>query len=124
MGLLDFFKREPKPQEKGSKDRYWSLTTYEGEVVNPTWEQIKMAVDQITTDGTRFASLGYLHSGLEIEIIQAVGDGERYRFEALPADGKIYVNKDITYEETLKYFEDFYKYQRVAGFRSWPTEKV
>lgn len=124
MGLFSFFKRNQQQQEEFSKDKYWSLTTNEGEVIEPTWEQVKMAIENATPDKSIFVSLGYIHSGLEIEIVQAIGDGNGYRFEALPSNEKIFVNDGLSYEETLKLFEDFFKHQRVAGFRSWPIEKL
>lgn len=124
MGLFRFLKRSQQQQEEFSKDTYWSLTTNEEEVIEPTWEQVKAAVENATPDRSIFASLGYIHSGLEIEVIQVIGDGNGYRLEALPPSGEIFVNDGISYEETLKLFEEFFKHQRVVGFRSWPTEKI
>lgn len=124
MGLFRFLKRSQQQQEEFSKDKYWSLTTNEGEVIEPNWEQVTAAVRNATPDGSIFASLGCFYSGLEIEIIQVIGDGNGYRFEALPPNGKIFVNDGISYEETLKLFEEFFKHQRVVGFSSWPTEKM
>lgn len=124
MGLFSFFKKNQKQQEEFSKDRYWSLTTNEGEVIEPTWKQVNAAVKNATPDGSIFASLGYIHSGLEIEVIQVIGNDDGYRFEALPPNGEVFVNDGISYEETLKLFEDFFIHQRVAAFSSWPTEKM
>lgn len=86
-------------------------------------EQIEAAVRQANPQATLFATLAYNHSNLEIESVQAVGYEGVYRFEALTSHGIMYVKNDIDYEETFKLFEDFFKYQRVSGFRSWPTEK-
>lgn len=86
-------------------------------------EQIHVAVKDATPEGLIFATLAYNYSGLEIESIQTIGEENGYRFEALTSNGMIFVNDSINYEETLKLFEHFYNYQRVAGFRSWPTEK-
>lgn len=124
MGMFRFFKGRNQQQEEDSKERYWSLTTDEKEIIGPTWEQIQFAVEKATPEGTIFASLGYMHSGLEIEIVQAVGDENGYRFEALVPDEKIYVKDGISQKETVKLFEHFFKYQRVAGYRSCPTEKI
>ncbi|QQK80028.1 hypothetical protein HUG20_09095 [Salicibibacter cibi] len=128
MGFFDFFKRDQKHQEQVSKDKYWVLTTSEDEIIDPVWEQVKGAIDHATPDRSMFASLGYMHSGIEIEVIQVVGEDHVYRFEALPPKssddyGKIFVNDGISYEETLKLCEDFYKHQRVVGFRNLPIEK-
>lgn len=122
MGLFDFLKRGKK-QEESIKNNYWSLTTIEGEVTEPTIEQIQTAVKKATPDGSMFAILTYNHSGLEVEGIQTVSDDNSYRFEAIASDGKIYVKDGLTYEKTVELFEHFFNYQRVSGFRSWPIEK-
>jgi len=123
MGLFDFLKRSQPQQEELPKEKHWSLTTNAGEIIDPTLEQIKSAVKSATPDETIFATLAYNYSGLEIEAVQVIGDGHGYRFEALTSNGTIFVNDGIDSEETLKLFEHFFNYQRVAGFRSWPTEK-
>ena len=109
MGLFRFLKRSQQQQEKFSKDKYWLLTTNDSEIIDPTWEQIKTGVRKAMPNQSVFASLGYIHSGLEIEVIQVIGDENGYRFEALPPNDKIYVNDGISYEETLKLFEEFFK---------------
>ncbi|MHA6252946.1 hypothetical protein [Oceanobacillus sp. CAU 1775] len=125
MGLFSFFKRSPQPQEEVSKESYWSLTTNEDEVIDPTWVQIKAAVQNATPDRTVFASLAYFHSDIEIEVVQVIGEDGWYRFEAVSPErvGKRFVNDGISYEEAIKLFEEFFKYKRVVGYRSWPTEK-
>lgn len=124
MGLFDFFKRKKKDEEqKTTRDKYWSLITYDGEIENPTMEQIKEAVKNANRNVSLFATLAYNHSELEIDSVQAMREEGVYRFEALTSDGIIYVKNDISYEETLEYFEHFFKYQRVAGYKSWPSEK-
>lgn len=122
MKLFDFFKGE-KEERKSSNEKYWSLTTYDGEITDPTIEQIEQAVKNATQNVSLFATLAYNHSGLEIESIQTISNKGFYRFEALTTDGKMYVKNDIDYEEVLELFNQFYKYQRVSGFRSWPIEK-
>ena len=121
MKLFDFFKGEKK--EKPTRDKYWSLTTNDDEIINPTIEQIEQAVQNATPKVSLFATLVYNHSGLEIETVQTLSTEGVYRFEALTSDGKIYVKNDIAYEETLELFHQFYNYQRVPGFRRWPIEK-
>lgn len=121
MGLFDFFKGNK--QEDKRTDRYWTLATFESKVEDPTMEQIQQAVQNASQKGTLFATLAYYNSGLEIESIQVVSDQGLFRFEALTNTGTMYIKNDITYEEALKLFEQFYKYQRVPGYRSWIVEK-
>lgn len=63
-----------------------------------------------------------MNAGLEVDTVQAVGDENGYRLEALSLEGDIFVNDGLTYEETLKYFDEFYRLQKVVGYRSWPKE--
>lgn len=86
-------------------------------------EQIQQAVENATQKETLFATLAFLNSGLEINSIQAISDQGLYRFEALTSTGTMYVKNDIPYEETLELFEQFFKYQRVPGYKSWLVEK-
>lgn len=69
-----------------------------------------------------FATLTYNHSGLEIDSVQAISQEGFYRFEALTADGRMYVKNDLTYEETFELFTHFFNYQRVSGVKSWAVE--
>ena len=122
MGLFDFFKEKQPQQDEDSTEKYWSLSTYTGEVIDPTLEEIITAVQEVKPDKEIFATLTYNNSRLEIKSIQTIGDAKGYRFEALDSNEIIYVNDGLTYEETLQLFKDFHNYQRVVGFRSWPTE--
>ncbi|MDG5471424.1 hypothetical protein P6709_06670 [Jeotgalibacillus sp. ET6] len=127
MGIFDYFKKSSQ-QEKPAKEEYWSLSTNEEKIVNPTWEQVKQAVGEAVPEKALFASLGYYHSDSEIEVIQAIqltqGINE-FRLEALPPNvGKIFINNGLSLDETVKFFEEFYKYKRVVGYENWPTEKV
>lgn len=121
MGLFDFFKGDEA--EETRTDRYWTLATIDGEIEDPTMEQIQQAVENATQKETLFATLAFLNSGLEIKSIQAISDQGLYRFEALTSTGTMYVKNDIPYEETLELFEQFFKYQRVPGYKSWLVEK-
>ena len=124
MGLTSFFNRSKQSNGESGKDRYWSLLTNEGEVVDPTWEQTKLAVKNATPTGNVFAKLGYQNSGLDIESIQAFSEAGLYRLEALPPkQGKIYVKDGLTHAEALKIFESFYHEKEVIGYRDWQTEK-
>lgn len=122
MGLFDFFKGKSNESEK-PKEKYWSLTTILGEIEDPTIEEIETAVKQATPEQTIFATLTYNNSGLDIESVQAISEDGFYRFEALTTEGFMYVKRDLTYEETLELFTDYFKYQRVSGYRSWSTER-
>jgi hypothetical protein len=119
---LIFFKGKNEEQPP-TRNKYWSLTTNNGEINDPTLEQIETAIKNAHSNATLFATLAYNHSNLEIEAVQTVSYEGVYRVEALTSHGIMYVKNDIQYEETLKLFEDYFKYQRVSGFRSWPTEK-
>lgn len=123
MGLFDFFKRSQPQQEEVSKVKFWSLSTNDDDVVDPTWDQVQAAVENAVPDGSIFATLAYNHSGLELDSVQTVGEDGWYRFEALEPDGKVFVNDGISYEETLRLFKEFFNYQTVVGYRSWPAEK-
>lgn len=130
MGFLGFWKTS-KPQQKQVKKpkvSFWSLTTDNMEILDPTWEQVIDAIDHATPEASTFASLRYLYSTCEIEIVQVVSEGQVYRVEALPPissvdDGTIFVHTNCSYKETLELFKDFYEYQRVVDFRSWSTER-
>lgn len=131
MGMFDFFKKSPQ-QEEPIKETYWSLSTYEEKIIDPTWEQVKQAVDEAVPEKAVFASLGYFNSDNEIEVVQTrqLSEGTKeFLLEALPPDnsydaGKVFINDGLSLDETLKLFEEFYKHKRVAGYRNWPTGKV
>lgn len=124
MGLTSFFNRNKRSNDERGKDKYWSLLTNEGEVVDPTWEQTKLAVKNATPTGNVFAKLEYLNSGLDIESIQAFSEGGLYRVEALPPkQGKLYIKDGLTYAEALRIFESFYHDQEISGYRDWQREK-
>ncbi|QKS72729.1 hypothetical protein FLK61_39640 [Paenalkalicoccus suaedae] len=131
MGIFDFLKKSFR-QEESTKEKYWSLSTNEEEILDPTWEQVKQAVEEATPEKAVFASLGYLHSGNEIEVIQAIQltEGKNgFRFEALPPGnsydaGNAYIKNDLSLDETLKLFEEFYRSKKVLGYKNWLTEKI
>lgn len=74
-------------------------------------EQIEAAIREAHPQSTLFATLPFNHAKIEIESVQAVGYEGVYRFEALTSHGIMHVKNDIDYEEILKLFEDFFKYQ-------------
>ena len=123
MGLFDFLKRKSSPSGEEVKEKYWSLTTIEEEKIDPTMEEIETAVKNAMPAQTVFATITFNHSGLEIESVQTIGESGVYRFEALTPHGIMYVKSDLTYEETVELFREFFKNQRVAGVESWPTER-
>lgn len=125
MGLFNFFKKnkqESKQEDAGPHEKYWLLGTIENEVIDPTWEQIESAVINAKPEKSTFVTLAYMNAGLEVDTVQAVGDENGYRLEALSLEGDIFVNDGLTYEETLKYFDEFYRLQKVVGYRGWPKE--
>ncbi|WP_411843032.1 hypothetical protein [Salinicoccus sp. HZC-1] len=129
MGLFNFFKKDREPLNEAPVEEYWSLTTNAKEITDPAWEQVEAAVKSALPEQDIFASLGYMNSGLEIEIIQVTGGEGIYRFEALPPEGSydygdIYINDRISYDEAIGFFKEFYENQRVVGYRSWETMKI
>lgn len=128
MSLFDFFKKSRPPEDEDEKEKYWSLTTSEGETIDPTWEQIEAGIKNATPEASLFVSLAYFNSGLEIEVIQATAENDIYRFEALPPEdsleyGDIYVNDSLNYKEVVKLFERFHQNHSVTGYRGWLVEK-
>lgn len=128
MGLLNLFKKNHQPDDEEPKEKYWSLTTSEGEVIDPTWDEIEAAIRHATPAGSLFISLGYMNADLEIEVIQATSESDIYRLEALPPEnsleyGDIFVEDGLRYEEALKLFETFHKHQSVHGYRDWMVDK-
>src|SRR5699024_6960649 len=110
------------------RSKYWSLTTNEDTIIEPSWKQIQRAVEGATSDNSIFATLSYNDANIEIEAIQVIGAEDRYRVEVLPSEtsddyGKIYVKDGLAYNETLKLFEEFYNRQIVSNYENWTKEK-
>lgn len=127
MNLFDYFKKDEK--EEIPKDRYWSLTTSEEEIIDPTWDQIKLAINHAHPNQTVFVSLAYYHSELAIEVIQAMGDYDVYRLEALPPKNikdtnQIFVKDSVSYEDTVTIFEYYFKEGTIEGYETWMIEKI
>ncbi|HLR53776.1 MAG TPA: hypothetical protein VK078_03525 [Pseudogracilibacillus sp.] len=131
MSFFDLFKRKQKYQKLEkveTKEKYWSLTTNEDTIIEPSWKQIQRAVEGATSDNSIFATLSYNDANIEIEAIQVIGAEDRYRVEVLPSEtsddyGKIYVKDGLAYNETLKLFEEFYNRQIVSNYENWTKEK-
>ena len=131
MSFFDLFKRKqkyPKLEKVETKEKYWSLTTNEDTIIEPSWKQIQRAVEGATSDNSIFATLSYNDANIEIEAIQVMGAEDRYRVEVLPSEtsddyGKIYVKDGLAYNETLKLFEEFYNRQSVSNYEYWTKEK-
>lgn len=129
IGFFDIFKKDKEPQDEVPEEKFWSLSTNEGEIIDPEWTQVEEAVKHAVPDDLVFASLGYMNSDLEIEIIQITGEDGVYRFEALPPMGsydygQIFINDGLSYDDTIKRVKEFYDYQRVVGFKSWEIQKI
>ena len=130
MSFFDLFKRKQKYQKLEkveTKEKYWSLTTNEDTIIEPSWKQIQRAVEGATSDNSIFATLSYNDANIEIEAIQVMGAEDRYRIEVLPSEtsvdyGKIYVKDGLAYNETLKLFEEFYNRQTVSNYENWIKE--
>lgn len=131
MGLFDFFKKNEDSKDDQPREEYWSLTTDEGEVTGPSWEQITEGIDKVVSGDSTFVSFGLINGGNDIEIVQAVYGEESHTFhlEVLPPEtshdfGHIFINYDVSKEQMLDVFEEYYNHQRVTGFRNWRTRKL
>lgn len=131
MGLFDFFKKDEDPRDEKPKEKYWSLTTDEGEVSSPSWEQVTDAIDKVVSGDSTFVSLGHMNGENDIEVVQAVYGEESgtFHLEVLPPEtshdyGHIFINYDVYKEQMLDVFEEYYNNQKVSGFRNWRTRKL
>lgn len=128
MSLFNIFKRIKRTEDSAPLKKYWSLTTMVSEVVDPSWQEVETAIKNAFPGETVFASLAQLNAGLEIELLQAAGDNDIYRVEAIPPresleHGDIFVNDGLTEEEVLEIFMTFFKHNSVAHYRDWTVEK-
>lgn len=130
MGLFGFLKNdedkdkmEPKVQEP-----YTELSTGLDDFQNPTWSEIESAVQDVDDAEDSFATLSFQNSGLEIDTLQCIKAGEGYILEALPAMnsedyGLIYHLDGLSFEDTIKRFEEFYETQKVTGYKEFSKDK-
>lgn len=130
MGLFGFLKNdedkdkmEPKVQEP-----YTELSTGLDDFQNPTWSEIESAVQDVDDAEDSFATLSFQNSGLEIDTLQCIKAEEGYILEALPAMdsedyGLIYHLDGLSYEDTIKRFEEFYETQKVTGYKEFSKDK-
>lgn len=128
MRLFNLFKKDKRKVDEISEDEYSMLKTNSEEIIDPTWEQIRIAVDNAQPNVSVFASLSYHHSEHELNTIQVISENDVYRFEAIPSKSskdfkKIFVNEDIPYKEALNLFESFYKSGVIKGYKDWKHEK-
>lgn len=130
MGIFDFLKNGEDDNEgqQKSQEPYTELSTGLDDFQNPTWSQVESAVKDVDEAEDSFATLSFQNSGLEIDTIQCIKAEEGYTIEALPAMdsenyGLIYHLDGLSYEDTLKRFEEFYEHQKVTGYKDFETAK-
>lgn len=130
MRLFGFLKNEENKDETGQKSQepYTELSTGLDDFQNPTWSQIESAVKDVDEAEDSFATLIFQNSGLEIDTLQCIKVEEGYILEALPAMdskdyGLIYHLDGLSYEDTLKRFEEFYETQKVIGYKEFSKDK-
>ena len=129
MGIFDFLKQdddkgelEQKPQEP-----YSELSTGLDDYQNPTWAEVESALKDIIEEEDSFATLSFHNWSLEVDTLQCIKGEEGYTIEALPAMesenfGLIYHLDGLSYEDTLKRFEEFYETQKVAGYKEFSQD--
>ena len=129
MGIFDFLKQnddkgdaEQKPQEP-----YTELSTGLDDFPNPTWGQVESALKDIIEEEDSFATLSHQNYELEVDTLQCIKFEEGYTIEALPAMesesfGMIYHLDGLSYEDTVKRFEEFYETQKVTGYKEFKKD--
>ncbi|CAD2070824.1 hypothetical protein [Jeotgalicoccus coquinae] len=129
MGIFDFLKQDDDNNEADDKslEPYTELSTGLDDYQNPTWGQVESAVKDVTEEEDSFATLAFHNRGLEVDTLQCIKFEEGYTIEALPAQesenfGMIYHLDGLSYEETVKRFEEFYETQKVSGYKNFSKD--
>lgn len=131
MGLFDFLKPEEDNNEADDKTQepYSELSTGLDDFPNPSWGQVESAVRDVIEAEDSFATLGFYNRNLEVDSLQCIKFENGYTIEALPARkseefGKIYHLDGLSYEETIKYFEEFYETQEISGYKNFSEDSL
>jgi hypothetical protein len=129
MGIFDFLKQDDDKDDREykSEEPYSELSTGLDDYQNPTWPQVESALKDIIEEEDSFATLSFQNWGLEVDTLQCIKGEEGYTIEALPAKesanfGKIYHLDGLSYEETVKRFEEFYETQKVTGYKEFSED--
>lgn len=129
MGIFDFLKQDDDKDEieQKSEEAYSELSTGLDDYQNPTWSQVESALKDIVEEEDSFATLSFQNWGLELDTLQCIKDEEGYTIEALPAMesenyGLIYHLDGLSYEDTVKRFEEFYDTQKVTGYKEFSQD--
>lgn len=129
MGIFDFLKQDDDKDEieQKSEEAYSELSTGLDDYQNPTWSQVESALKDIVEEEDSFATLSFQNWGLELDTLQCIKDEKGYTIEALPAMesenyGLIYHLDGLSYEDTVKRFEEFYDTQKVTGYKEFSQD--
>ena len=129
MGIFDFLKQadDKGDVEQKTQEAYSELSTGLDDYQNPTWSQVESALKDIIDEEDSFATLSFHNWGLEVDTLQCIKDEKGYTIEALPAMetenfGKIYNLDGLSYEDTVKRFEEFYEKQKVTGYKEFSQD--
>lgn len=129
MGIFDFLKQDDDKDEieQKSEEAYSELSTGLDDYQNPTWSQVESALKDIVEEEDSFATLSFQNWGLELDTLQCIKAEEGYTIEALPAMesenyGLIYHLDGLSYEDTVKRFEEFYDTQKVTGYKEFSQD--
>ena len=129
MGIFDFLKQDDDKddREQKSEEAYSELSTGLDDYQNPTWSQVESALKDIVEEEDSFATLSFQNWGLELDTLQCIKDEKGYTIEALPAMesenyGLIYHLDGLSYEDTVKRFEEFYDTQKVTGYKEFSQD--
>lgn len=130
MGIFDFLKQDDDKgeAEQKSEEAYSELSTGLDDYQNPTWSQVESALKDIVEEEDSFATLSFQNWGLEVDTLQCIKDEDGYTIEALPAKesenfGLIYHLDGLSYEDTVKRFEEFYDTQKVTGYKEFAKDR-
>lgn len=129
MGIFDFLKQDDDKgkTEQISEQAYSELSTGLDDYQNPTWSQVESALKDIIEEEDSFATLSFKNWGLEVDTLQCIKNEKGYTIEALPAKesekfGLIYHLDGISYDETVKRFEEFYDTHKVTGYKAFSED--
>ena len=129
MGIFDFLKHDDDKNEADDRieEPYTELSTGLDDFQNPSWAQVESAVKDVIEEDDSFATLSFQNYGLEIATLQCIKTEEGYTVEALPAQesdnfGMIYHLDGLSYEDTVKRFEEFYETKTVTGYKEFSKD--
>ncbi|MDO5715340.1 MAG: hypothetical protein Q4P25_02035 [Tissierellia bacterium] len=111
-------------------DARWNLITNDQEIIDPSWEDIIKALANAHEGEGLFVTLESLLNEEGIKVLQALGRNEggmKYRLEAIPCDLKpeiYYCKEDLSFEEALNYYQEFFQTRHIDRFSYWRREEL